>query len=534
MSRRSLLTTITTCLWQVLTKAFRCRSMLLFALPVVFLSPAGTLASGVHALFNLETPTGGPFPSDRFTVPDPSHNTGLRVNLPLPDCATRPSDCDNLHVINTLDGFNLQTRLSIPFSGPIDVTTVTSNTVFLVNLGTTFRGHKAASQVVGINQIVWDQEIHTLHVESDELLTQQTRYALLVTSGLRDLQGDAVKASEAFVHFRKHLNFGQTKDPALKAYCQALLEGLAAARKAGVAPTDIVAASVFTTQSTTALLEKIRQQLKGQSPEPADFLLGPGGTRTVFARSEVDSILFNQQVRVNPSAFSAVQVFLEALPVDGSVGMLAFGKYRSPDYETPEKFIPPIGTRSGVPMVQGESEIFFNLFLPSGATPPKGWPVVIFGHGGTESKQGGAFLIADSLAAKGLATIAINMVGHGRGADGTLTVSTPSGPVTFPAGGRSVDLNNNGSIGASEGLNASPPHGIISNRDGFRQTVVDLMQLVRVIKAGVDIKATAFPTSILHTFIIRGYLGEVCTGRFSSGGTTGARRRSQRPRRSLP
>jgi hypothetical protein len=30
---------------------------------------------------------GGPFPSDHFTVEDREQNTGLRVNLPLPDCA---------------------------------------------------------------------------------------------------------------------------------------------------------------------------------------------------------------------------------------------------------------------------------------------------------------------------------------------------------------------------------------------------------------------------------------------------------------
>jgi hypothetical protein len=68
-----------------------------------------------------------------------------------------------------------------------------------------------------------------------------------------------------------------------------------------------------------------------------------------------------------------------------------------------------------------------------------------------------------------------------------LTVSAPSGSVTFPAGGRGIDLNNDGAIGSTEGLNARPPRGIISNRDGFRQTVVDLMQLVRVIEAGIDI-----------------------------------------------
>ena len=98
------------------------------------------------AAFGLDAPDSGPFPSDRFTVADASQLTGRRVNLPLPDAATRPSDYADVSVINTLDGFNLQPRLSIPFSGPIDVTTVNSSTVFLIKLGDTdfARGHAAA------------------------------------------------------------------------------------------------------------------------------------------------------------------------------------------------------------------------------------------------------------------------------------------------------------------------------------------------------------------------------------------------------
>src|SRR5262245_22367788 len=76
---------------------------------------SATTAGNVHALFGLETPASGPFPSNWFTVADPSQNTRLRVNLPKPDCGARPSDCEDLDVINTLDGFNLQPRLSIPF-----------------------------------------------------------------------------------------------------------------------------------------------------------------------------------------------------------------------------------------------------------------------------------------------------------------------------------------------------------------------------------------------------------------------------------
>ena len=76
-----------------------------------------TISDAVHALFDLDHPDTGPFPSDVFTVADAAHNTGRRVNLPYPDCAVRVSDCEDLDVINTLDGFGLQTRISIPFDG---------------------------------------------------------------------------------------------------------------------------------------------------------------------------------------------------------------------------------------------------------------------------------------------------------------------------------------------------------------------------------------------------------------------------------
>jgi hypothetical protein len=58
-------------------------------------------------------------------VADSTQNTGRRVNLPYPDCAIRMSDCEDLDVINTLDGFGLQTRISIPFDGAIAPTTAT-------------------------------------------------------------------------------------------------------------------------------------------------------------------------------------------------------------------------------------------------------------------------------------------------------------------------------------------------------------------------------------------------------------------------
>ena len=308
---------------------------LLAALAVILIWSSIALANGVHTLFDPSTPSGCPFPSDLFTTTDPTNNTGVRVNLPLPDCSARPSDCRDLNVINTLDGFNVQPRVSIPFDGPIDPSTATSQTVLIVSLGDALPNGEPGGRVIGINQVVWDPLTNTLYAESDELLNQHTRYALIVTNGLRDLEGRPVNASEAFLRFRHDLNFGQTHDPNLKAYRKALLDALKAARAAGVQENDIVSASVFTTQSVTATLEKIRDQIKSATPAPADFNLGPGGTRTVFSLNGVSSITFNEQTRDNPPQFTAFSPPLSLLNqfTPGAVAQIAFGKYLSPDYQ---------------------------------------------------------------------------------------------------------------------------------------------------------------------------------------------------------
>jgi hypothetical protein len=129
----------------------------------------------IFALFDLAAPESGPFPSDIFTVEDATHNTGRRLAHPYPDCMRRPSDCDDLDVVNALDGWALQTRVSVPFSGAIDLGTVTSDSIFVVSLGSTLPGHPPGGERVGINQVVWDVATHTLHFEVDRLLDQHRR-----------------------------------------------------------------------------------------------------------------------------------------------------------------------------------------------------------------------------------------------------------------------------------------------------------------------------------------------------------------------
>jgi hypothetical protein len=449
--------------------------MLLPALCALFLVPSTAQATGVAPSFDLSSPSGAPSPSDRFTTPDASQLTGLRIALPKPDCALFPSDCQDVDVLNDLDGFNVQPRLTIPFSGAIDPQSVTSESMFVVRL--------PDGEVTGINQIVWHPATNRLHAETDQQLDQHTRYLLVVTDDVRDADGDRIDSA----NFRHELNFGQTKSAADKQYRKDLL-GALRLLPAGTQADDVAAASLFTTQSVTALLEQVRRQIKASTPPPADFLLGAGGTRTVFPLAGVTSVLFNRQTGTAPT-FSLSAVPTPALSIfPGAVGTIAFGAYTSPDYETAGRVIPAVGSKTGVPAVQGTNRVQFNLFLPSGSRPAGGWPVAIFGHGFGDNKNSSPIVVAASMARAGIATIAINVVGHGGGELGTLTVNrTTGGPVTFSAGGRGIDQDGNTAIDSTEGVNAAPPQTLVANRDGLRQTVIDLMQLVRELEVGMDV-----------------------------------------------
>jgi hypothetical protein len=416
---------------------------------------------------------GEPFPSNLYTTEDASQATGVRVDLAKPNCAVRPSDCADIDVLNTLDGFNIQPRISVPFSGPIDLATATSENIFLVGPG---------YHVVGINQVVWEPAANTLHFESDQQLDQSSTYLLVVTNGVHSADGAPLDTTT----FRHELNFGQTKDPALKAYRKALLDGLSMARAVGVDSGDIAAASLFTTQTITAISKKIRAQIQASTPGPVSFTLGSSGERTVFPLSSLTSISWRRQV--GTSTFSPANLSLAALSVfPGSVASIAFGSYASPDYENASKVIPAYGTASGTPVPLATNAIGLTLFTPSGPKPAGGWPVAIFGHGFGDSKNGAPWAIASSLANAGIATVAINVVGHGFGPLGTYVVTTPAGVVTLPAGGRAIDQNASGTFDSTEGVNAVAPQTLIGNRDGLRQTVVDIMRLVRQLQAGVDI-----------------------------------------------
>ncbi|MCL5744470.1 MAG: hypothetical protein M1541_11185 [Acidobacteria bacterium] len=427
-------------------------------------------AAGVKVRFDPASPEVGPYPSDFLTSADMAQITGKRVQLPLPDCEGQPDSCRELDLINQLDGFNLSPRVHVRFSAPVDPDSFKDG-IILVALDNLFAdepGRHNNGDIVAINQIIYDPDTNTVYAKSDAVLDQHRSYALVVTDAVKDAGGDPVEAENAYSNC--------IADPQ-DGYCAALAQALTVLPDLG--GRSVVGASVFTTLSATAWMRNARALVQNWP-----LNLQRTGTKSIFRVADLDSFTWNQQI--GPGTFRDFSLPLNN-PLLSGIGQVAFGSYRSPRFLNDSQIIDPAPTAAELPAPPGDAEIFFHALLPSTAKPAAGYPVVIFGHGFGDSRFGGPSAMAGTLAQTGFATVAINAVGHGFGPDGTVTIKEKNGSTTvLPAGGRGIDLNGDGSIDATEGcmiLSPSP----VGLRDCFRQTVVDLMQLVRAIRTGVDL-----------------------------------------------
>jgi len=431
----------------------------------ISLPPTGAAAAEVQALV----------PSDRQTVPDPRQSTGRRVALALPDCAVDPAGCDEIRLVNELDGFSVNPRVAIRFSGPVALDSFTKASAFILPLAP-----EPPASPIGLGQLVWDGASQTLYARPERALLQARRYALVLTTRILDDGGQPLAPV---------LNAPLVTEAAYGVSAQGVV--LQRLKPLGITRRDVAAVTVFTTQSVTAGLEQMRAVLEtGPAPE-LRFALGPGGARSAYARVEMDGLELRRHVATDQAARFEEPVKLPLVLVPPTnVRTIAFGRFIARSFLTRDRVIPATATRAEAPALQGSEDVDVTVYLPTGTTPPGGWPVALFGHGFGNDRHVVPMTVAGTMARFGFATVAINVVGHGGGPEGTLTVlRTGQEPVTLPAGGRGVDQDGDGRIRATEGVGtpAGSPLALVSSRDGLRQTTADLMQLVRAIRRGVDV-----------------------------------------------
>ncbi len=443
---------------------------------VLALAAQSLLAAGTTVLFDPGTPATGPFPSDYLTVLDPAQKTKLRLNLPLPDCNTQYTACQETGLLEQMDGFSLRARAQVRFSAPVNTATLQTGVFFVAldNLTGEEMGVNSPGDRIAIDQAVFDPATNTLYAKPAAVLDQHRRYALVVTDAVKDGAGAAVLPGPRYLACLQDSG----------SYCVSLANAVAGL---AISPQKAVAASVFTTMSATAWMEHARLIL--DYFPPAVILAQP---QSSFHLADYTTAVLHEQVGANPSRFADFSIPLDPTLLAG-VDRLVIGSYESPNFLEGDQTIRPGPTLPQLEVPASTNEVYFNALLPAAAKPATGYPVVIFGHGLGDSRFGGPTAVAPTLARSGIAVIAINAVGHGFGPESTVSFVDASGhATTLNAGGRSLDVNGDGIIESDEGCTLITPVAI-GPRDCFRQTAVDLMQLVRAIREGLDLDGDGQP-----------------------------------------
>jgi len=447
----------------------------------------------------------GIFPDNAFTVADASQLTGRRINfregidypniggVVQPSCTNADySICDAFAQLNKLDGFDLQPRVLVPFTGAINLGSVNASDFFI----STDKG----GFVSGLRQLTFDPATNTLAGISDGFLNENTSYRIHVTNGILDNAGRHVNAcgGGCVVRFTTRTATGE-----LARIRQSMDLPLSNSANAYVLAGFPGASTSTASRKLTFTQNGVDDVFLAASVEPS--LVDP-----------FDGIVRTDQVKVDPTAPGAFQS--SAVPnliPSGTAGYYAFGSFLSPRYQFASASgqqdnpygvgdgftdgeIPPVPTtRTPVPF--GADRIGVIVVTPDPAQFPPPWPAAIYGPGFTRSDYD-LFVTADYNASLGIVTLATNPSGHGFGPLSTTTVTANGTPTTFLSYGRGRDLDGDGVIG--DGLNdgvgptghVQPDGSQLPSRkpidgleSGLIQTVVDNMALGRALQAGLDI-----------------------------------------------
>lgn len=338
----------------------------------------------------------------------------------------------------------------------------------------------------------WDFETHTLFLQPVTPLRERTRYAVVLTEDLVDVDGNPVRSPWPYVNHTRQTD--------------ALAPVLPALKQVGRSRDDVAFAWTFTTGSVTTELWDLVEGVRGRGPQRWLRSAVPAGV-TEAAKLHTTDLAgpFELPPALVLDALTGIDFFPES-----SVGILTDaytsftqsmvgGAFHSPDLladeddggrdDADEVFeLDPVTGR----YVVGDRRITFSCAIPKagdGRQPP--WPVAIHMHG-YGSTRVEFFGFAYALNREGIAVCGIDAPGQGIALTNTeedlvagLLEVTETQPLWWHLlDDRVRDLDNDG-VGdpAGDMLTADPFH----TRDMIRQPIVDVAQLMESLRAcGTD------------------------------------------------
>jgi hypothetical protein len=447
-----------------------------------------------------------PFPIDvGFVVSDPNQITGLRVNMPPTGSAKWDQD---LVEINKLDGSNPKPRLGTPIDGDVDVGSLDDNTVFLmpltkVSAGGVVTPHPDRGRRIPCTDFMRAMpgassadSPETIYGYPTELLEEDTRYAYVWTTGVKDTSNNPLAVPDNLWRFRHDLSYGQTGDLELARYRDELLDAYDAAAGAGLDPNDLAMVSVFTTRSITNILTAIRNQIEAAPPPSIDFNLEQGGPATIYPLASITSITakkqtssINQNLLVSPVdappgnltkyAMSYKDQLTKLIP--NTVGTVAFARFVAPDYLDSNRSLPLRPTLEE-PQRSGDRTVYVDFYLPKMETKPvSGFPLVII-HAGNSASALSFMPVAPKMAEHGFAVAVLHTPCNAGGPNGRTTVTVNGAPHTFTLGADGQDINGDGVIADAEGRVAAGAN-ILGDSGMAVQIAVNILALERILSS---------------------------------------------------
>lgn len=359
------------------------------------------------------------FPDDWYTIDDAKSLTGLRVKFDatsLPWLKNVPGTFASTYAdLSTLDGWGVNAGIILRFDAallalPSGPTSVDADVAQLWDLDA-----KPPVKVPFETEMVDDYATAILWPMRP--LQPKHRHGVVVTDKAPTASGKCIRPSAVL----NQLLYGNICDAKVQRLAPHYKDLLLAAH---LAPEQVAAAVVFTTQSTTEQSVAIAKDIKSRD----------------FKWKVAPSCKTAAQFRVCSGSFSA-------------------GNYTNGRVVVNDK-----------PQSQGDMQVAIWLPLSSTATNDNGpYPAVIFGHGlGSDRMQGEE--LAVKAATGGLATIAIDAVGHGEHP----TANKKDAKIIKILKFFGVDME----ALAVDGL---------ALRDHWRQSTYDKLQLIRLLQQHNDI-----------------------------------------------
>ncbi len=480
-------------------------------------SPPPTPSSST-ALFRLSTGQ-LPYPTDLYFA----GSTDGTLNIQPPN-ALWP----NQPFVNALDGFSTNAVIREQFGGALDPTSFTASSIIIVpvvtdNLtkattgflggtpapltpGTDYTAALATDVGVG-PQILEITPLHPLLpstcISNGQFLGAKcktgTGYLVILTNAIKDASGHAAVPDTDYASIKAALAGGPTcpsiTDQTLNGVCQLTGAHLQLAQALGVNPANVVLTFSFTTEATVDTLELMSATA---DPTKQTIKVNPTGISTHVVNPQLPG-----HADVYVGALTIPYYLSAAAPLTASWQAPAFPLDMTSTNVTRFNPLPAATVAHLMIPVLVTVPNANSAYAQAGGPipPPGGWPVLIFQHGVTRSRED-MFGVADSFADAGFVVAAIDLPLHGVTSTSDPLYASAANPLYaglgLPANQMSIertfDLDLNTNLGNTV-IPGSPPDGVtdpsgshainltspLVTRDSLREGVIDLVMLSRLL-----------------------------------------------------